>query len=190
MRDAPAAGQSQPGQAPFSGCWCRRRRERGGASPESGHGSAAFIFSACCRVSLPAARSRRPPYPVAEGGFCSSSPPGGRDVGKTLWGLRRQKYRGFKSGGARGVSWRGGTKPEMLCPPWEAALPIIKLKMSAGFLRTVLLFACLSSRAQESSESTFPFWLAEVSLSACRRPPAGSARRRGLRRAGETKETT
>lgn len=63
----------------------------------------------------------------------------------------------------------GVTKPEMLRLASEADLPIIKPKMFAGFLHAVLVFACLSARAQESSASTFPFWLAVVSLSGCQR---------------------
>lgn len=67
------------------------------------------------------------------------------------------------------VAHRGVAKAEVLRLAAEADLLPIKLKMSADFLRSVLVFACLSTRAQESLVRTFPFWLAVVSLSGCQR---------------------
>lgn len=56
-------------------------------------------------------------------------------------------------------------KLEMLCPASEAEFLINNT--FSGFPCSVLLFACLSTWAQESSQGTFPFCLLAVSLSGC-----------------------
>lgn len=59
----------------------------------------------------------------------------------------------------------GVMKLEILCPASEAEFLINN--MFTGFPCSVLLFACLSTWAQESSQGTFPFCLLAVSLSGC-----------------------